>query len=177
MDAEPHNDELVAIALIARPQGLRGEVIAEVLTDFPDRFAELDRIRIRRANGETLHARLEHFRFQKGRIVLKFSGCDNVDAAEEFREARVLVTREELVKLPADTYFEFDLIGCDVQTVHGRQVGRVAKVENYGAAPLLSVRDEEQREYLIPLTLGICVEIDIAHKRIVIDPPEGLLDL
>jgi 16S rRNA processing protein RimM len=174
---EPHSEELITIALIARPQGLRGEVIAELLTDFPERFAELDQLRIKRADGETLHARLEHTRIHKGRIVLKFSGCDDIDAAEKFRGARVLVTREELVELPADTYFEFDLIDCEVRTVEGRRVGRVAGVQNYGAAPLLSVRDEEQREYLIPLTLSICVEIDVAHKRIVIDPPEGLLEL
>ncbi len=170
-------EELISVARIARPQGLRGEVIADLLTDFPDRFAELDVARVKRATGEISVLKLESFRLHKGRVVLKFAGYDSINQAEELRNAQVMVTRNQLVRLPEDTWYDFDLVDCEVLTSEGARIGRVAGVQNYGAAPLLVVRDDEKRELLIPLTFSICVEIDVARKRIVVNPPEGLLEL
>jgi 16S rRNA processing protein RimM len=170
-------EELISVARIVRPQGRRGEVIADLLTDFPDRFARLGEITVRRATGETSIFKLEGSRLHKGRVVLKFAGCDDITQAEALRGALVLVTRDQLVELPADTYYDFDLVDCAVITKDGRLVGRVTGVQRYGAAPLLAVQDDEQREHLIPLTESICIEIDVARKRMVIDPPEGLLEI
>jgi 16S rRNA processing protein RimM len=174
--ADAGGDDLICIARIVRPQGNRGEVIADLLTDFPERFARLGRVRVERAGGEMLVLDLEDWRLHKGRVVLKFAGYDDIGRAEDLRDARLFITADQLVELPEDTYYGFDLIDCEVTTVDGQRLGRVAEVQNYGAAPLLVVRDGE-REILIPFTLGICVEIDVAAKRIVVNPPEGLLDL
>ncbi len=173
---EISDEDLICVARIARPQGNRGEVIADLLTDFPDRFARLDRACVKRADGRLLVLEIENSRSHKGRIALKFAGCDSINDAEELRGARVMVSRDQLVELPEDTYYDFDLIGCEVVDAGGQQIGRVEGVQNYGAAPLLVVRDGG-RELLIPLVLSICVEIDTGRKRIVINPPEGLLDL
>ncbi|MBO0797810.1 MAG: 16S rRNA processing protein RimM [Blastocatellia bacterium] len=170
-------EELISVARIVRPQGRRGEVIADLLTDFPERFSGLGEIRLRSTSGATSILKLESSWLHGGRIVLKLSGCDNIDQAEELRGTLVLVSREQLVELPADSYYDFDLIGCAVVTTNAAPVGRVSGIQRYGAAPLLAVEDEEKREHLIPLTLDICVEIDVARKRITIDPPEGLLEL
>jgi 16S rRNA processing protein RimM len=170
-------EELISVARIVRPQGRRGEVIADLLTDFPDRFARLGEITLRFSTGETSLLKLESFWLHKGRVVLKFAGCDEIAQAEALRDALVLVTRDQLIELPVDTYYDFDLVDCEVITRDARPVGRVTGVQRYGAAPLLAVRDDEMREHLIPLTLSICVEIDVARKRIIIDPPEGLLEL
>jgi 16S rRNA processing protein RimM len=169
-------DDMISVARIARPQGHRGEVIADLLTDFPERFARLSRVFVKRADGRFLLLDLESSRMHKGRIALKFAGCDSIDGAEELRGARVVVSRDQLVELPEDTYYDFDLIGCEVVAIEGQQLGRVEEVQNYGAAPLLVVRDGA-REILIPLALSICVEIDTERKRIVVNPPEGLLEL
>src|SRR5262245_50109615 len=169
-------DDLISVARVVRPQGHRGEVIADLLTDFPERFASLDRAYVKRADGRLLLLDLESSRTHKGRIALKFAGCDSVDGAEELRDARVMVPRDQLIELPEDTYYDFDLIGCEVVGADGHQLGRVEEIQDYGAAPLLLVRDGK-REILIPLVLSICVEIDTERKRIVVNPPEGLLDL
>ena len=169
-------DDLISVARIARPQGLRGEVIADLLTDFPERFARLGRVYVKRADGRLLLLDLENSRLHKGRVALKFAGFDSISGAEELRDARVLVPRDQLVELPEDTYYDFDLIGCEVAAIDGRHLGRVEEVQNYGAAPLLVVRGGA-RELLIPLVLSICVEIDTGRKRIVVNPPEGLLEL
>jgi 16S rRNA processing protein RimM len=172
----PVLDDLIAVARIARPQGLRGEVMADLLTDFPERFAALKDVRLATPQGVLELRQLESSRLQQGRVVLKFKGCDTRNEAEGLRDARVLVTRAQLVKLPVDTFYDFDLIGCAVSTTGGQPLGQVTAVQNYGAAPLLAVQNEG-RELLIPLARGICVEIDLQQKRIVVDPPEGLLDL
>ena len=169
-------DDLISVARIARPQGHRGEVIADLLTDFPERFARLGRVYVKRADGRLFLLDLENSRMHKGRVALKFAGCDTISGAEELRDARVLVPRDQLVELPEDTYYDFDLIGCEVVDIEGRHLGRVEEVQNYGAAPLLVVRGGA-RELLIPLVLSICVEISTERKRIVVNPPEGLLDL
>ena len=170
--------ELISVARIVRPQGRRGEVIADLFTDFPDRFADLGLVRIKRSSGAISDLKLESSRPHKGRIVLKFAGYDSIDQAEDLRDAQVMITRDQLVRLPEDVYYDFELIGCDVLTARGDEVGRVTDVRHFGAAPLLAVRDKkDEREHLIPLALSICVEIDVAHKRIVVNPPEGLLEL
>jgi 16S rRNA processing protein RimM len=170
-------EELISVARIVRPQGRCGEVIADLLTDFPDRFARLGDITVRLTTGETSILELERSWLHKGRVVFKFAGCDDIAQAEALRGALVLVRRDQLIELPVDTYYDFDLVDCEVITRDARPVGRVTGIQRYGAAPLLAVQCDEKREHLIPLTQSICVEIDVARKRIVIDPPEGLLEL
>jgi 16S rRNA processing protein RimM len=170
------DEDLITVALIARPQGLRGEVIAELRTDFPDRFEDLDRVLLRLASGRLVERQLEYGRLHKGRIVLKLVGSDSVEEAEELRGAAVLITRSQLIPLPPDNYYDFDLVDCEVRTKAGEFVGQVTGVEHFGAAPLLVVVSPETKEYLVPLAASICVEVDTELKKIVIDPPAGLLD-
>ena len=177
--AEPdvaHNEQLISIARIARPQGIRGEVIADILTDFPDRFAALDEVTLLRDGKVFGLLNLERHRFHKGRVLLKFAGYDDPDKAEELRGASLVIHQDELVELEEDEYFLFDLEGCEVVTMEGQPLGTVVKVENFGAAPLLVVRNES-KEFLIPLTREICPDVDTANKKIVVNPPNGLLDL
>jgi 16S rRNA processing protein RimM len=101
---------------------------------------------------------------------------DSRNDAEALREMRVMIEREALVELPANEFFHFDLIGCAIITRDGETLGTVSDVQDFGAAPLLIVKQPE-RELMIPLADSICVEIDTTHKRIVVELPEGLLDL
>jgi 16S rRNA processing protein RimM len=173
----PETQDLVNIARIARPQGNRGEVIADLLTDFPERFESLEQALIKRASGEVATIEIEGARLHKGRVVLKFAGHDDIGAAEQLRDAYVCITPDQLIELPENAWYDFELADCEVVTTGGERLGRVTGVEHYGAAPLLVVVGESGREFLIPLALSICLEIDTANKRIVADPPEGLLEL
>lgn len=175
-DVPDQSENWISIALVARPQGHRGEVIADLLTDFPDRFSALEKVTIKRSDGQMDYLRLEKSRIHKGRVVLKFAGYDDMNAAEDLRGARLMVPRSQLIKLPENRYYEFDLIDCQVLTEDEKIIGKVVSVEDYGAAPLLAVKSGDQ-EHLIPLASSICINIDIPRKRIVIAPPEGLLEL
>lgn len=170
------DDDLISVAHIARPQGIRGEVIADLLTDFPERFSKLGAVTVKKASGELVTLQLQQSRLHKGRVLLKFAGFDDMNSAESLRDARVLITANQLIKLPKDSFYDFDLVDCEVATADGQVIGTVTSVQRFGAAPLLVVKDGD-REHMIPLASSICTDVNVARKRIVVDPPEGLLDL
>lgn len=167
-------EELVAIARIAKPRGLRGEVLADVLTDFPERFEALERVTAVLADGTRREMKLEGHWFQKGRVVLKFAGVNSPEEAESVRDADICVPESEAAELEEDQFFDWQLEGCDVQTIDGARVGVVTGVMRTGGTELLVVRSDDH-EYLIPFANAICTEVDVENKRIRIDPPEGLL--
>ena len=166
-------DDLVAIAKIVKPRGLKGELVAELLTDFPERFEDLEKVTAVR-NGESFELKIEDHWFQSGRIVLKFADVDLVDQAERLRGADICVPESDAVELDTDEYFDWQLAGCSVQTADGREVGKVRELMRTGGTELLVV--EGDKEYLIPFAESICVEVDVENKVIRIDPPEGLLE-
>ena len=168
--------EGIRIARIMRAHGLRGEVAADLLTEFPERFDDVSEVILRRG-AEERPAEVEAHRFHKGRVLLKLAGVDSMTAAELLRGCDVVVSDDELHELPEDYYYDFDLVGCAVETVAGDPVGTVDSVLRTGGAELLTVRRPDGSEALIPFVDEICPEVDTEARRIVVDPPEGLLDL
>src|SRR4026207_981909 len=168
--------ELVVIARAVRPRGLKGEIVAELLTDFPDRFEEIEELILVSPSGERTTKRLEDYWFQNDRVVLKVAGYDDVDTAKELVGFEFAVPEEDRVSLPEDHYYDWELEGCTVK-VGDESIGTVSSVLKTGGAEILVVTDESGKERLIPLADEIVTEVDAAAKTIVIDPPEGLLDL
>jgi len=168
-------DELVAVARIVRTRGLKGEVVAELLTDFPNRFDDLERVIAVSPAGRRTELIIENFWFQSGRVILKFAGFDNVDRGEELRNTEICVPESDAVSLESDEYFDWELAGCAVEDVSGSRIGEVRELMRTGGTELLVVAGDS-KEYLIPFAEAICVEVDIENKRIRVDPPDGLLD-
>src|SRR6188474_2918469 len=141
----------VIVAHIARAWGNKGEVTADLLTDFPERFDDLAGVTLRRG-AEERAAEIERHWFHKGRVVLKFAGVDSISDAERLAGFDVLVADDEVYELPEgeDLYYDFDLIGCLVQTPEGESVGTVESVMRPGGGDLLRVRTSGGREVLIP---------------------------
>jgi 16S rRNA processing protein RimM len=172
---EPGSD-LVLIARAVKPHGLKGEVVAELLTDFPERFEDLDEVVLVSPKGEQKPGELEDFWFQKDRVVLKLAGCDDVDAAKELVGYEFAVPESDRVQLEEDEFYDWELEGCLVK-VGDKSIGQVLSVMKTGGAEILVVSDESGNEKLVPLAASIVVAIDPAAKTIIVDPPEGLLDL
>jgi len=170
------SSELVVIARAVKPRGLKGEIVAELLTDFPERFEDVDELVLVSPRGERTVKRLEDYWFQNDRVVLKLSGYDDVDAAKELVGFEFAVPESERVSLPADHYYDWELEGCTVK-VGAESIGQVNSVLKTGGAEILVVTDNSGKERLIPLADSIVVEVDPVQKTIVVDPPEGLLDL
>src|SRR5215218_1534065 len=168
-------EELVAIAKIAKPRGLRGEVVADILTDFPERFEGLENVVAVSENGTRTDLKIEGAWFQKGRVVLRFAGIESVEDAQTLRGVEICIPESAVAELDEGEFFDWQLAGCEVETIEGEKVGTVREIMRTGGTELLVVENGE-REYLIPFAETICPEVDIESRKIRIDPPEGLLE-
>ncbi len=169
-------DDLILVARVARPHGLRGEVILNLETDFPEqRFAPGHAVAARRG-GVIERLVVRSVWFMKGRPVVGFDGFESIDDAETLAGCELRIPPGELAALPPGMFYHHDLIGCRVETSGGLAVGDVVAVDGEGAVSRLVVRTPLGEE-LIPLAAEMCPVIDPPGRRIVIAAPEGLLGL
>lgn len=170
----------VVLARIDRSRGRRGEVLATSLSGGPESFLERS-VLLRRGSSDPLAPRpvsVEEAWLHDGRLVLKLSGIDSIEAAETLRGAELVVRPEDRLPLGEGEYYLSDLIGCtlfDRRT--GRDIGPVTGWQEAPGAVLLTVESGASREVLVPFVRAICIDIDPAGRRITADLPEGLLDL
>ena len=179
MSGEGKGEEpLVVVARAARTRGLKGEILADLLTDFPERFESISRLICVTAGGDRKEVELESHWFHQDRVVLKLAGVDDIDSAATFVGCEFAVPESERVQLPEGQFYDWELQGCEVRTITGQTLGEVKEVlRTGGGVDTLVIEDDKQREYLVPLAETIVVGVDLEGKRIKIDPPEGLLEL
>ncbi len=175
--SDPGAEGLVAIARAVKTRGLKGEIVADILTDFPERFEHVERLFAVSPSGERTTVELEDHWFQNERIVLKLRDHDTVESAEALRGYEFAVPEAERMPLEDDEYYDWELERCTVQSLSGEHLGSVSRVIRTGGVDLLAVSRIDGTEALIPMVESILVKIDKQEKSIVIDPPEGLLDL
>lgn len=170
-------DALVLVGTVARTQGRHGEVILNAATDFPEeRFAAGAELRARRPGQAPERLTVATFRMHQGRPVLRFEGVATMNDAEALAGTELRVSPEAQHALPEGTYYHSALVGCEVVTEAGERVGRVTAVEGEARQSWLVVRGR-RGEVLIPLVDAICPQVDVDGKRIVVRPPDGLLEL
>lgn len=172
-----NSEGFVAVARIARTRGLRGELVADLLTDFPERFETLKSAVALLPNGEREQLEIEEHWFQRDRIVFKFAGYNSIEAAKALVGSELAVPESERIRLSANQFYDWELAGCEVETVAAEKLGRVREVMRTGGVEMLVVANDGGREFLIPMARDICVEIDVKRKLIRVDPPDGLLEL
>jgi 16S rRNA processing protein RimM len=170
----------VTLARILRPRGLRGEVAAQILTDFPERLPKLREVWLAGGRSAPRRIRVQRCWLSPGRggqAIFHFADINSIEEAEPLRGLEVQVPIEERTKLEAGNYFVGDLMGCQVwEAGASAALGSVRDVEFPGGVPLLAV-DTSDGEVLVPLAAEFCLYIDVKAKRIDVKLPEGLLDL
>jgi 16S rRNA processing protein RimM len=168
---------LVAVGEVLRPYGLRGEVKVRPLTDRPrERFGRLDRCVLWEPDRDRREdCRIASCRFEGETVLIRVEGVDSPEAARRFQGRLLAVSRDDVLPLAEGQFYPWQLEGAVVETRDGRPVGRFVRVES-GAQDLWVVEDGD-RQRLIPAVPSIVVEVSVADRRIVIDPPEGLLEL
>jgi 16S rRNA processing protein RimM len=197
----PETPRWVLLARILRARGNKGEVAAELLTDFPERLTKLKDVFVGQAGGKDEPRRVAVkscwlSQNHRGQAVFHFEGVDSITEAERFRGLEVLLPFEQRVTLPAGQYFVSDLIGCSVfESPNATPVvasspcslgeapallGKVLDVQIPGdeipGTPLL-VLDTAQGELLVPLAQDICTRIAVSERRIDVTLPDGLRNL
>jgi 16S rRNA processing protein RimM len=175
-------DAWVWLARIRRPQGRKGEVFAELLTDFPEKFAERKRLWLLGRAGLRPPREVEliaHWTHKDG-IVLHFAGVDSISAAETLKELIVAIPRTERAALGEDEVYVGDLIGCSLVDVAGAApvlVGEIEEVDRTAGPVALLVVIGEAGEVLIPFAKSYLRKIDLEARRVEMALPEGLVEL
>jgi 16S rRNA processing protein RimM len=173
---------------VLKAQGRRGEVLAELHTDFPERFEERRKLWGLAPDGGRRELQLQEHWFHKGGVVLKFAGVDGIDAAQQLAGFELQVPQEQRSALEAGSAYVSELVGCDVWDGQ-RFLGRVSEVQfGAGEAPLLVVTlpvcaarptggGGKTTELLVPFAAEFVSRLDLQAQRIEMHLPEGLLDV
>jgi 16S rRNA processing protein RimM len=168
--------DLLLVGRVARAHGNKGQVIVNPESDFAgDRFVEGAVLIVEQAGRQT-ERRIAAVRFHQGRPILALDGVETLNDAESLAGADLKMPASALPPLPARTFYRHDLVGCEVRTKDGQAIGTVSGVEGSLERSRLVVA-RKGGELLVPMVDAICISIDPAAKTIVIDPPEGLLEL
>ncbi|MBC7348840.1 MAG: 16S rRNA processing protein RimM [Candidatus Aminicenantes bacterium] len=166
--------DLVSIGRIIRSEGKDGTLKIRLQPEIP-REPFFRKIYLEQ-EGELREYEVESFRIVRNSPFLRLEGINSLQEAEALRGREILARVEDFPVLENGLYYDFQLLGCLVETVDGRKLGRVVELITMGSANLLVV-EIAGKKVEIPLVAAICRQIDPAAKIIIIDPPEGLLEL
>ena len=165
----------IAVGVIRKAHGIRGEANVEPWTDDIERFEELSAVTLVSPNEErTRDVTIESPRPHKDRALVKFAGINTPEEIEELRAWTLEIPESEARKLDPDQYYLHDLIGVHLIDRKGADRGEVTEAYEGGGGVLLNVRRPDGKTYEVPFAESICVEIDLPAKKIVVELPEGI---
>lgn len=154
--------------------GVRGELKVRLLTDIPNRFTELEAVHL--GPNHTSYP-IQTVRPYKGEmVVLKLEGINDANAAESLRGLDLQIPLSELAKLPPDSYYQHDILGLQVLTLAGRNLGHIVDIIVTGSNDVYVIKAPAGQQILIPAIKDVVKQIDLIHRTMHIDPLPGLLD-
>lgn len=166
------------VGKITKPHGLNGEVRVISMTDFPDeRFSKGNKLYLDQGNQEeplplVIAARRKHKQFE----LLRFKGYDHISHVEKWKGAVLKVPGDQLADLDEDEYYYHDIIGCQVVTEEGEQLGKIREILSTGANDIWIVKGTRPKEILIPYIEDVVKKVDVENKIVTIHVMEGLLE-
>jgi len=168
-------EEYITVGKILKNQGNKGAVRVLPLTDYPERFENMSRVRVS-VKGSRRELNIEQAYLQKKFIIIKFKEVTNLKEAEELKGGFLVVTREELVPLSEGSFYIFDIVGLKVYDRGGKLLGEIKEVMQTGANDVYVVATGG-KPILIPALKQVVREIDLQGRRMVVAMPEGLAEL
>ncbi len=168
-------NNILQVGAVTSTHGLAGEVKVFPTTDDPKRFKKLKQVLLD-TGKDMLPLEVEHVKFFKNMVILKFKGYDRIEDIMGFKGKNLYVTRENAVRLKKDEYFIADLIGMKVYTEDKAYLGELTEVITTGANDVYTVRMENGKDVLIP-AIGQCIlDVDVEHETMQVHLLEGLLE-
>jgi 16S rRNA processing protein RimM len=164
-----NSGELIQVAAIIAPHGIRGAVSAECLSDNPRRFHAGAELFTPDGRGLKLEAASRH----KGRLLLKFSGVDDREQAEKLRRQALFVPQEQAPALPEGEYYHFQLLGLEVRE-GGQRLGEISDILSYSANDVYVLLRDDGSQTLIPALKSVILRVDVAAGYLDVALPEGL---
>jgi 16S rRNA processing protein RimM len=160
---------------VAKPHGVHGDVLVEILTDFPERLEDGVRFGVGEGSAPSEFLEVYRVRYHKGRWLISVAGVRDRETVAEWRGRYVFLPEQSLDELPEGYYYEHHLAGLQCRSEDGRVFGDVVGIEPGEAQTRLVVR-RGQREFLVPYVPEIVGKVDLDGGFIILDPPPGLLD-
>jgi len=164
------------VGKIVNTHGIKGEVKIVTWTDYPEVFEDLEYVFAKKKNEE-IKLNLKQIKYQKNNIIAKFSEINSIEEAETFKNCVLTAERDMLGELPEGVYYIADLIGCEVFSDSGEDLGKISDVFNTGANDIYAVSAPQRKDLLIPVTDETIVSVDIENKKVIVHLIEGLEDL
>jgi 16S rRNA processing protein RimM len=160
----------ITIGIVAAPFGVRGEVKVKMETDFPERYEDLKDVWLQPRVGSGRTVGIKSVRFHKGAALLKFDGYDDRTSVEELRGAELRIDESQLAELEPGQFYIHDLMGLDVYTTEGAHLGQITEVlQGPGNDVYVTAKA------LIPALKQVVKEVDLAARKMIIEPMEGML--
>ena len=164
------------VGKIVNTHGLRGEVKIVTWTDYPEVFEDLEYV-FAKKKTEEIKLNLKNIKYQKNNIIAKFLEINSIEEAETFKNCVLTAERDMLGELPEGVYYIADLIGCEVFSDEGQNLGKISDVFNTGANDIYAVSAPQRKDMLIPVTDDTVKSVDIENKKVIVHLIEGLEDL
>jgi 16S rRNA processing protein RimM len=168
-------EDLLQIGVITSTHGIKGEVKVFPTTDDNNRFKKLKDCFVEYKN-EMLPMKAKGCKFFKNMVILHFEGMDDINEVEKYKQCKLYVDREHAVPLGEDEYFMTDLIGMQVVTEEGRQLGNLQEIIPTGANDVYVVADEDKKELLLPAIKECILSVDMAKKLMTVHLMKGMED-
>ncbi|GAB6988884.1 ribosome maturation factor RimM [Paenibacillus pini] len=171
-------DKLYKVGKIVNTHGIKGEIKVLSITDFPEvRFAAGGRLLIIPADGgSSIPITIESSRLHKNMYILKLKGYQNINEVEKYKGSMLKVEESELLELPENEYYIFEIVGCKVVTDEARELGVIKEVLSPGSNDVWVVQPESGKDILIPVIDEVVLDVDVKNKLVTIHLMEGLLD-
>jgi 16S rRNA processing protein RimM len=167
----------IALGIIRKAHGVRGEASVEAWSDSPDRFNDLRAVTLVSPDEAQLRdIDIESVRLHAGRALVKFSGIDSPEDVQRFQNWTIEIPEAEARKLEDDEYFIHDMVGLSLIDADGQERGKVVEIEETGGGVLLVV-DGPRGRFDVPFAADICTKVDLDSKTIAVSLPAGIEDL
>ena len=166
--------EYLEVGKIVNASGLKGLLKVSPLTDDITRFEDLETIYIQKAK-ELIEFKIQDVKYNKNMVLLKLEGIDDITEAEKYKNCYIKINGEDAVELEEDSYFIVDIIGSEVFTEEGEDLGKVVDVFQTGSNDVYTVKTLDGKEILLPAIEDVIKNVDIENKKIVIHLMEGLI--
>ncbi len=171
----PSASNRIAIGVIRKAHGVRGEASVEPWTDSPDRFDEIETVTLVSPDErDTRDVRIEGARTHGDRILVKLGGTETPEEVQKLRGWTIEIPQSEARALEPDEYFLHDLAGLHLIDAQGHDRGEILEAYEGGGGVLLNVKKRNGKTYEVPFAQEICTEINLKENKIVVDLPEGI---
>ena len=165
--------ELVAVGCIVKSRGLKGELKVKSLSNIPERITMLRDVFVEFADGSIENHSITSSKQTGKQVVITFEGVNDRDAADIFRGAYICIDKESVAELPADNFYEFDLLGMDVRNTEDVIIGTVVRIEQYPANDVIIV-DMNKGEVMVPAVKGYVLDVNSDENYLKMDIPDDL---